>query len=186
MKDADIYSAMRRLDQRLRDAGIDYALIGGMALLAHGFRRFTDDVDLLMTKEGLSEFRERLLGRGYLPAFEGAEKSFKDTEANVRVEVVTSGEYPGDGKTKPVVFPDPRDSRVELDGIAVLSLEKLVELKLASGLSAPHRIRDIADVQDLIRILELPLELSSDLDGSVTSEYERLWHTVQAGKEESR
>jgi len=41
----------------------------------------------------------------------------------------------------------------------VITLEKLIELKLASGISAPGRMRNLADVQDLIISLKLPLEL---------------------------
>jgi len=44
------------------------------------------------------------------------------------------------------------------------ALKKLIELKLASGLSATHRMRDLADVQDLIVALNLPLKLMDKLD----------------------
>jgi hypothetical protein len=83
----------------------DYAVIGGMALVAHGYRRFTEDVDILMTPEMLRTFRDCLVGRGYLPAFTGATKSFRDTQTGVRIKIVTAGEYPGDGNPKPVSFP---------------------------------------------------------------------------------
>jgi hypothetical protein len=53
-------------------------------------------------------------------------------------------------------------------------------LKLASGLSAAHRLRDLADVQDLIVALSLPLELADQLDASVRAEYRRLWTAAQS------
>lgn len=37
-----------RLARRLGEAGARYALIGGYALAAHGFNRFSEDVDLLI------------------------------------------------------------------------------------------------------------------------------------------
>ena len=43
----------------------------------------------------------------------------------------------------------------------MVTLERLIELKLASGASAPHRLRDLADVQDLIIRLGLPLTLAT-------------------------
>jgi hypothetical protein len=55
----------------------------------------------------------------------------------------------------------------------------LIELKLASGLSAGHRLRDLADVQDLIVALALPLELSDVLNESVREEYRRLWNLAR-------
>ena len=178
--EGDIYETLRRLVDELDENGLDYALIGGLALVAHGYRRFTEDVDILMTPEALQVFRERLLGRGYLPAFSGATKTFRDTRTGVRIEVITTGEaYPGDGKPKPVAFPAPAEVRLQREGVWLITLDKLIELKLASGLSAPHRLKDLADVQELIARLKLPLELAENLDASVRDEYRRLWQNVQ-------
>jgi hypothetical protein len=99
----------------------------------------------------------------------------RDTTTNVQVEFITTGEFPGDGKPKAVIFPDPKDVTVERDGYKVIALPKLIELKLASGLSAPHRMRDLADVQDLIAKLDLPRNLAEQLDPSVQDEYFRIW-----------
>jgi hypothetical protein len=184
MKEGDVYETLRTLANRLQQEGLDYALIGGMALVAHGYRRFTEDVDILMTKEMLQIFRERLVGRGYVPAFNGALRSFRDARTGVRIEVVTTGDYPGDGKPKAVAFPDPSQVRFERDGLWLITLEKLIELKLASGLSAPHRLKDLSDVQDLIIRLKLPLDLADQLDVSVRAEYRRLWEIAQSAPPE--
>ncbi|MEW5940966.1 MAG: nucleotidyltransferase family protein [Chloroflexota bacterium] len=179
MKEGKVHLTLKRLAEALAEEKIPYAIVGGMALNLFGFTRETVDVDILLTPEGLKRFRERLVGRGYALAFSGAQKSFRDAETQVKVETLTTGEYPGDGKPKPVSFPDPAQVSVERDGYRVISLEKLIELKLASGLSAPHRLRDLADVQDLISTLDLPKELGEQLDGSVRGEYIRLWESVR-------
>jgi hypothetical protein len=180
MKEGDVYETLRRLAARLRDEGMEYAVIGGLALAAHGYRRFTEDVDILMSPETLRRFRDRFVGRGYLPAFATASKSFRDTITDVKIEVMTTGEYPGDGKPKPVSFPNPAEAREERDGLSVLPLVNLVELKLASGLTAPHRaLIDLADVQRLIEVLKLSLDLAEQLDESVRAEYRRLWELAQ-------
>jgi hypothetical protein len=184
MKEGKVHLTLKRLAQVLDEESIPYALIGGMALNLLGYTRETMDVDILLTREGLERFRERLVGRGYVPAFNGALKSFRDADTNVKVETLTTGEYPGDGKPKPVAFPDPSSVSVERDGYRVILLEKLIELKLASGLTAPHRLRDLADVQDLISILNLPLQMEMQLDASVRGEYRRLWESVQQSKTE--
>lgn len=186
MSRGDVYNTLRRLTQRLDQERIPYALIGGLALAAHGFVRMTQDVDILMTAEGLTTFRERCVGRGYTPAFPGAQKTFRDTETRVRIEVITTGEFPGDGKPKPVSFPDPLAASVEREGIRIVTVEKLIELKLASGMSAPHRLRDLADVQDLVSVLGLPLDLAERLDPSVRDAYRQMWHATRVSDDSVR
>src|ERR1041385_3507168 len=153
-----------------------------MALVAPGFDRFPDDVNLLTTPEGLDRIHQRLVGRGYGPPFAGAGKALRDTVNGVKVEFITTGEYRGDGLPKPVRFPDPTEVQIEHEGYKVISLPKLIELKLASGLTNPLRIRDLADVQDLIVTLDLPREIGDQLDPSVRDEYFRRWQLYQDSK----
>jgi hypothetical protein len=54
-----------------------------------------------------------------------------------------------------------------------------IELKLASGISAPGRLRDLADVQELIRLLGLSVEFSRQLNPYVREKYNELWQSVQ-------
>lgn len=179
MQRGRIHQALHDLARRLDEAGIPYAVLGAIAMGRHGMTRMTVDIDILLTGQGLAEFQARYLGRGYVPAFPGAKKSFRAAETGVRVEVITTGEYPGDGLPKSVSFPDPIEAFVNIDGIRVISLERLIELKLASGLTAPHRRRDVSDVQDLIRALHLPPELGEGLDPSVRTLYRQLWREAQ-------
>lgn len=185
MKTGPVHETLRELARRLPEEGIDYAIVGGMALALHGFVRPTQDVDLLMTTAGLERFRDQLVGRGYVPLFEGARKHFRDAATGVKVEILTSGEYPGDGRPKPIAFPDPSESAIQIEEVRVVALEVLVELKLASGLSAEHRrLRDLADVQQLIEVLKLPADLADRLDSSVQEEYLRLWRLAQQSLED--
>jgi hypothetical protein len=179
-----LHSTLRRLAERLDREGIAYGLLGGLALAEHGYPQLTKDIYLLLTTSGLERFRERLVGQGYRPSFSGAQKTFRDTSTGVRIEIVTTGEYPGDGLPKPVAFPNPEapGTTVEVEGIRAVSLETLSTLKLASGTSAPHRLRDLADVQDLIVRLGLPLGLADSLDPSVRKPYHDLWEKAREGK----
>jgi len=170
----------------LEKAGIDYAVIGAVALNLHGYKRFTEDIALLVTKDGLEIFRQQLVGLGYRPNFEGAKKQFRTSETNVRVEFVTTGEYPGDGKPKAVVFPAPTDNTEEIEGVRTITLKKLIELKLASGISAPDRLKDLADVQELIRLRGLGAEFSRELDPSVRAKYLELHQAIAQARERER
>jgi hypothetical protein len=178
--------ALRRLAGDLDEKGINYAVIDAVALNQHGYRRFTEDINVLLTKEGLARFHEELVGRGYRPAFEGATRMFRTVADGVTVEVVTAGEYPGDGRPKPVTFPEPTEATVEIDGVKTISLEKLVELKLASGTSSPDRLKDLADVQELIKAKELPADFAERIDSSVRDKFIELSEAVQRGRNRDR
>jgi hypothetical protein len=97
----------------------------------------------------------------------------------VRVEFLIAGEYPGDGKPKAVRFPAPATASVDVNGIMVLQLPRVVELKLASGMTAPHRLRDLADVQEIIRARNLDDGFAAELDPSVRETYLKLLADVR-------
>ena len=127
-----------------------------------------------------NNFKQRFLEHGYALALSGAQKTFRDVETQVRIEILVTGDYPGDGKPKPVAFPDPSIVFTERGGMRVIPMEKLIELKVASGMSSPHRLRDLADVQDLIATLKLPIEFAETLDASVRETFRQLWHSAQS------
>jgi hypothetical protein len=182
MGEGPVQKTLRELARRLDEQGIDYAVIGAMALFLHGYRRETVAVDLLLTREGLERFKETLIGLGYVSAFAGANKHFRDTRTGVSVDVVTSGEYPGDGKPKSIAFPDPRSVSESKGGIRTIRLGSLIELKLASGISAKARLKDLADVQETIKELKLPRSLGDTLDAYVRDTYYSLWDGVEADR----
>lgn len=81
-----------------------------------------------------------------------------------------------------MVFPDPVAVAEQVDGLSLMPLPRLIELKLASGMSAPHRIKDLADVLELIRATHLPADLATSLDASVREKYAELWQAAQAAE----
>jgi hypothetical protein len=62
----------------------------------------------------------------------------------------------------------------------LLPLATLVELKLASGMSAPHRLKDLADVLEVIRALHLSDAFATGLNPYVRDKYLELWRAAQA------
>src|SRR5687768_10491025 len=179
MGEANVQQALERLARLLDEKGIPYALIGAMALNEWGYRRVTVDVDVLLTADGLAKLKSEAVGRGYVEKFPGS-RGLRDADAGVNIDIVLAGEYPGDGKPKPVVFPDPKTAAVRGRRVALLPLPALIELKLASGMSAPHRLKDLADVLELVKALTLPRTLAEALDASVRAKYDELWQAAQA------
>jgi hypothetical protein len=182
MGQGSLNDALARLAADLKEHGIDYVVIGALALFAHGYPRLTEDIDLVFTTEGLNKFHEQLIGLGYAPAFPGARKRLRSTRDGIRIDVIASGEYPGDGKPKPVQFPNPLEASVEIDGVRFATLEKLIELKLASGMTAPDRLKDLADVQEMIKIKSLDGEFAEKLNPYVREKYLELFTAVESGR----
>ena len=181
--ESEVQKSLRRITARLNALGIDYAVVGGMALFLHGFYRFTEDVDILVTRKGLEKIHEVLEGSGYRPPFTGS-KNLRDTENGVRIEFLVAGEFPGDGKPKPVAFPEPGSVATDLDGIQMLNLEALIELKLASGISGLGRRKDLSDVQEVIRMLSLPEAMAEQLNPYVQESYRELWQELEAARKQ--
>lgn len=181
MGEGELNKTIARLGRDLEQHGIEYAIIGAAALNAHGYLRFTSDVDLILTREGLEVFHRDLVGVSYRPAFEGARKKLRSTLNGIAIEIITEGEYPGDGKPKPVSFPRPSTASIEIEGVRVVTLEKLIELKLASGMTAPDRLKDLADVQEIIKVKHLARDFGDKLDPYVREKYLELWNAVESG-----
>jgi Nucleotidyl transferase of unknown function (DUF2204) len=174
-----LQGTLAQISSDLKQRGIDYMVIGAVALMAYGYPRFTEDIDLVLTGEGLEAFHQELIGLGYIPAFPGARKRLRSTRDGVPIEVILAGEYPGDGKPKPVSFPVPATSSTEIDGVRIITLEKLVELKLASGMTAPDRLKDLADVQELIKVRGLTADFAATLNSYVRDKFLELYRAVE-------
>ncbi len=183
MKVGKVHQATIALAQRLDAEGIPYAIAGVMALGAHGYERMTTDVDVLVTGDGLARFKTAYLGRGYVEKFPGS-RELRDTENGVPINVLIAGQYPGDGLPKPMVFPDPVAAAVVGARFRILPLATLVELKLASGMTAPHRLKDLADVLELIRAVKPTTEFAAGLDPFVREKYLELWRAAQTQDQE--
>lgn len=151
-----------RLAKRLDELGVSYSLVGGYALILHGVRRFTEDIDLLVSREGLAKLHKELTGRGYALAARGS-RNLRDVETGVQIEFVITGEFPGDEKPKPVAFPDPGAGVETREDIKIIDLKSLIELKLASGMTAKARLQDLADVQRLIQQHHLTADFAKQL-----------------------
>jgi hypothetical protein len=179
-----VHTTLRNLARALSELGVDYAVAGSMAMFLHGYRRFTEVVDVLVTNEGLAKIHEALEGRGYIKPF-AASKNLRDARTGVKIDFLISGQYPGDGKPGPISFPIPSTASKESEGIRFLELVPLIELKLASG-QAAHRGRDLDDVQALIQALSLPRDMVDALDRSVRDTYLLKWeHAQRAAADES-
>lgn len=151
---------------------IDHAIVGGVAVCLHGYRRNTIDLDLLIRPEDTAAVRTALGTDG----FEWQEKGKEFfTASGIAVQFVMAGESEGPGQ--PAVFPDPADAAhvATIEGLPVLSLAALVQSKLACGLGNLRRThKDFADVVELIVIHQLDPSFARFVHPSVRAEFREL------------
>jgi hypothetical protein len=182
--DSTVHKTVRRIAQRLEEIGVDYVIAGGMCVSRHGFQRFTQDVDVIVTPEGLEQLHASLDGLGYVRPF-AASKNLRDAETGVRIDFIVSGQFPGEGKPGPIAFPVPKQVATIIDGIRFVDLIPLIELKLASG-QASHRGQDLFDVQGLIRTRSLPRDLADQIHPSLRDAYLLKWDDAQKSAADDR
>ncbi len=178
-----IHQTARDLARALRIEGIEFVIAGALAVGAHGVTRMTEDVAVLVTREGLARFKAKRLGRGYVEHRPGG-RSVRNSETKVRIDFFLAGDFPGDGKPKPVAFPEPAAASIASDDFPVLSLAKLVELKIAAAMTAKDRYRDLDDVIRLVRAHKLPRDFAMRLDPYVVDRYVELWETAQTSADD--
>lgn len=112
MGEGSLNSTLKQLAADLDTHNIDYVVIGGMALAAHKYPRFTQNIDVVVSAEGLWKFHGEVLGiggwgmSGYLRKTPASERNFRSVPLSVSINVTLTGEYPGDGKPKPVSMPN--------------------------------------------------------------------------------
>jgi hypothetical protein len=70
---------------------------------------------------------------------------------------------------------DPAAVSTDIGGIRYVRLPTLIELKLASGMTSPGRLKDLGDVQELIKALRLPKSFSDELNPYVRAKFLELW-----------
>ena len=146
----------------------------------YGYRRFTENVDILVTSDGLKDIHCKLEDLCYLLPHSPGGKQFRDIDYGVRNKFLTSGDYPG-GQSGPksVAYPDPKAASFDIGGVHVLQLPCLIELKLAYGMSSPGRLGAVADVQRMIEVLGLLAGLTDQLNPCVREKYTALWTAVR-------
>jgi hypothetical protein len=122
--------------------GIAPLVIGGLAVNHHGYARFTQDVDLLVSREDAGRLLARLKSTaGWRRYGEG----FKNTVLGVAVDICVEGDRTAPGEDER--FPAPGElRRISVRPLPVPALAEVLALKAMSG-----RARDEADVVELLK-----------------------------------
>lgn len=161
-----------RCHELLSKAGIAYSVCGGVAVCLHGYQRNTVDLDLIARRGDVEAIRGRLVDAGFVWDEKNCE--FRTAEG-VAVQFVIAGERAG--RASEVLVADPEgEANVEVrDELVVVRLSRLIEMKLACGMSNLRRThKDFADVVELIAIRKLDGSFARHLHPSVRAAYRQL------------
>jgi hypothetical protein len=172
LENQTLWETAARVHGLLTNQGVPHAVVGGVAVCLHGYRRNTVDLDLLVRPGDTAVVRSALEADGI--AWSEATHEFR-TASGVAVQFVLAGE--SEGPRQPAVFPDPADARhvIRVEGLPVLSLAALIQSKLACGLGNLRRThKDFADVVELIAIHGLDKSFARFLHKSVRAEFREL------------
>ncbi len=139
------------LDRESKARDLRLLIIGGYALNAHGYSRFTSDVDFIIPKEDRGRWLKVLAEIGYQVQYDGGnflQLSTQDTSlCKVDLMLVNERSFVG-------MFETAQTTELGGKNFQVPSLDHLIALKLhvlKQGLS--HRvIKDFTDVTTLLEI----------------------------------
>lgn len=175
-RESAVHLAARRLADAFEQLDIRYAVTGALAMFFHGYRRFTEDVDLVVDGDDLKRVTDEV--PDVCEASQSIGRSrVRDGMTGVRIDLYAADASAGRDE-RPAVAIDLDDDARTIDGLNVLRLEKLVESKIALGVRS-RRMRHLADVQQMIILLDLPLDLMDDADAAVKHGYRETWDAAQ-------
>ncbi len=158
---------VRQIFAALNDADVEYVVVGGMAVILHGYLRATADLDLVigLAPENCRRGLAALASIGFRPRLPVAIEDFADPDKRAewieqRNMLVFQLWDPGNPLRsldmfvkEPIEFESMmRDAQIkDVDGLAVpvASIEHLIQLKQAAG-----RPRDLDDIAKLRQIHE--------------------------------
>jgi hypothetical protein len=157
--------ALGELRKLLLDAGVSFRIVGGVAVVHHGYARTTEDLDVLVAADASPRIDAHLAAHG----FERASASrLRHVATGVRVDVLVAGARLPRGTG---VYPTPESLGASPRDPQVVDLRGLFELKLAA-----RRHRDLADVVELLKRLDEVryTEVEATIDGALRPELSRL------------
>jgi len=141
-------SLFQTIAQKAGDAGLPFLVIGGYAVMAHGFVRATDDLDLLVQRSQLGQWRELLEGLGM--------KVYRAAPAFTQFDPPPGGRLPVDlmlvaDQVFTQMRADAEPASVGGVSFGVVSLLHLIALK-CHAIRHGKPVRRLKDTEDLIQL----------------------------------
>jgi hypothetical protein len=142
----DVAGAFHAAQRLLEAAGVDCCVVEGLAVVHHGYHRFTEDVDLLVEAGGSAALDPHLAAHGFSRE---APDRIRHDDSGVRVDLLEAGQpMPRPGSP---AYPSLAEIGRSDGDEPFVSLAGLVRLKLHA-----RRKQDEADIVALLKGMEEP------------------------------
>jgi hypothetical protein len=127
--------------------GARLLLVGGVAVIKHGYGRTTSDRDVLVSDRDAPKMADRLMDDPDWERLEIRQWAFLYRPTGIAVDFLVSGDLMQLGR--PYLFPRPESvEAVEgVEGVPVIGLHDLLYFKLMAG-----RMQDLADTMQLCKL----------------------------------
>lgn len=158
-----ILDAAREISAALREAGVAGAIVGGVAVVLHGYIRTTVAVDIY-SPEPTERPIDLLESLGF--SLDSSRREF--VRDGVVVHIV-----------RPEQVGTPPRALTEIEGVTVVSLADLIAMKLRLGLAKRTRAKDLADVIGLIRKRGPKGGFSSQLPADLRPDFRKLVRAIR-------
>jgi hypothetical protein len=169
---SDLWQSLKNITNVLKDRDINFTIIGGAARNQYGYAKITEDVDILVAKKDKDKMLS--LPIGFIKELsKGRGKVFSLHNPKTRIEVIYSGEISGDG-INGLMYENPKLVSTTIKGVPFLTLEKLIEYKLSSGIYG-NRMKDFVDIMELIKRNKLPEDYAKYFREDLYIKYKELW-----------
>jgi hypothetical protein len=176
-RQGSVWTTLRRIAQFLTDENIAYVVSGGLAAFHHGYRCYTEAVEIIIERDSLPRIENDLRD------FERRGLSchrFVDFETGASVWFHLAGEVAGRVGGETILIPEPRQLGERGDGIYFVDLPTLINLNLAAWSDSHGAIRGLANVQEFIKVLYLPQSLGEELHPAVRDKYLEICKSIDS------
>ncbi len=167
-----------RCHELFQEAEIPHSICGGVAVCLQGYQRNTTHVDIIVEAEDSARIKQLLNDAAY--EWDDVVNEFR-SPSGIAVQFLISGSQAG--KESEVTIPEPTgELNIELlEGLSVVRLSRLIEMKIACGIGSLRRThKDFADVVELIAIRKLDSSFARFLHKSLRKTFKDLVHSAHS------
>ncbi len=177
-----LWDVAARCHELLSAGGVAYSVCGGVAVCLHGYQRNTTDVDLVIRAGDSDTVQQLLTDAGF--AWDAGQAEFRSADG-IAIQFLIAGQKAGRGSEVFIADPIGELNVEQLEGLTVVRLSRLIEMKIASGMSNLRRThKDFADVVELVSIRNLDGTFARFLHKSLRPTFRELVRNATATDEE--